>query len=85
MTTTNKTATAARDQTHRAAPTGASGTTSPHQPRGPEYDLKVQIANLEKSLIDELITGYKDSDEANIRIIRDVFRKFRIFRGWERV
>ena len=52
--------------------------------RGQEHDLKVQIANLEKGLIDELCTVYHDSDEATKQIVRGEFRKFRIFRGWER-
>ena len=71
---------------HRADPTGSSDEQprAPTYPKGPEYDLKVQIANLEKGLIDELTTGYHDSDEANKQIVRGEFRKFRIFRGWER-
>jgi hypothetical protein len=70
----------------RADPTGSSDEQprAPTNPKEPEYDLKVQIANLEKGLIDELCTGYHDSDEANKQIVRGEFRKFRIFRGWER-
>lgn len=49
-----------------------------------EERLKRRINRLEKSLTDSILTGFRDSDEADREIIKGEFEDFRTLMGWNK-